>query len=83
MHGSVDEDGWLGSRAAATPEMNTREYTTLDRSTSGDDLRLGRESSLEVSQERQVVGVRMVSREPRLSGNCKSFHQLYARFYEG
>lgn len=60
----MDNNGRLGALAAATPDVDTRQSSALDRSSNIDNLRLASEAGLQVAQELNVVGIWVVCCEP-------------------
>ena len=68
----MDQDGGLGTLAARAPDVNASKSTTLNGSTSRDDLRLRGESALKVAQEGQVISICMVRSEPGFAGDYDS-----------
>lgn len=69
MDSAVNKDRRLRSLTTRSPNMDAGQGATLNGRSSCEDLGLGRETSLQVSQERQMVSVRVVSREPCLAGD--------------
>jgi|SRR4051812_19437416 hypothetical protein len=62
---AVIVDSWLGALPAASPEVDTLNHSAFKGRAGGDQLRVGRECSLQALQEGQVVCVRMVCTKPR------------------
>jgi hypothetical protein len=58
-------DRWLGALSATSPEVDALDCSAFKRCAGSNQLRVGRECSLQALQERQVVCVRVVRSEPR------------------
>jgi hypothetical protein len=66
---AMDNHSRPGTAASGAPNLDTRECATLDGSAKGEDGRVAGVASLEVSQELEMVGVRVIRREPGLRWN--------------
>ena len=66
MHSAMNKHRGLRALTARAPNMDTCQRTTLNRCSSREKLGLASEASLEVTQEREVVGIGVVGREPSL-----------------
>lgn len=64
----MDIDCRLRAAPAAAPQMKTGDLSSLVRSPNFEDLRVLRESRLQVFDEGQVIAVGMVAVEPRITG---------------
>lgn len=74
----MDDNSGLGALATATPDVNTRESTPLDRIAQCENLGVAGVSSLKISEELQMICVRMVCSEPALAWNYDADQFLYA-----
>ena len=66
----MDDDSGLGALAAATPDVDTSQDSSLNRGTHGDNLRLASEACLQVPEKLEMVGIWVVCGKPRLAGHC-------------
>jgi len=66
---AVNDDGRLGALAAATPDVDTSQGTTLNRGADCHNLRLTGVTSLEIPEELDVVGIGVVCGEPAFARN--------------
>lgn len=57
MDGAVEKNSGLGAFAAASPDVDTCQGSSLERGSSSDDLRTSGKSTLQVSQELDVVRI--------------------------
>jgi hypothetical protein len=55
VHSAVPDDGWLRTGATVTIQMDAADRTTLERVTSGKNLGVGGEGSLQIIQEVEVT----------------------------
>ena len=65
----MDDDGRLGALAAATPDVDTSQGSSLNRGSDCDNLGLASVSSLQVPEELDVVGIWVVCSEPAFARN--------------
>lgn len=71
VDGAMEEHSRLRPFSSTSPDMNTSQRSAVDRCAGRDDFRLASESGLQVSQELDVVGIRVVCSEPRLAWDCE------------
>ena len=64
MNIPVPNDRWFATLPAAAPDMDSLERPAINRGSCGEQLSIIGERRLEISQERQVIGVWMVGIEP-------------------
>jgi hypothetical protein len=65
---SMPDNGRLRSRATGTEDVDTLNGTTSDRGTTGDELGVVGEGGDKVSEELQMVSIRVVCIEPSIVG---------------
>lgn len=66
MYSTMDKHRRLRALTTRAPNMDACQGATLNRGTSREYLGLASESGLKVTQERKVVGIGVVGREPSL-----------------
>jgi hypothetical protein len=64
MYVTVDDDSRLGSTASSTPDLDAGQSAALDGTADGDDGRVAGVSSLQITEELDVISIRMVCCEP-------------------
>lgn len=69
MNVSVDDDGGLGALATTAPDVNASQGSSLDRVAKSHNLGLAGVAGLQVAEELEVIGVRVVRCKPRLAGH--------------
>lgn len=70
MNRAMEEDRGLGVFAPTSPNVYTRESSSLDRCTRGDDLGIPREASLKITQKLEVVSIAVVRGEICFARDC-------------
>jgi hypothetical protein len=83
MDRAVEDNGRLGTLASASPDVNTSQRTTLERVSKGEELGLGREASLKVSEKLKVISVAVVGGEPRITWHCQIVSTRISKLDEG
>jgi hypothetical protein len=70
MNIRVPDDGWLCTAPRGTENIDTRDCTTFNRSSSGDHLGIVGICSRQIGEKCEMVRVRMVGIEPCGSGKA-------------
>lgn len=83
MDCAVEDNGRLGTLASASPDVNTSQRTTLERVSEGEELRLGGEASLKVSEKLKVISVAVVGGEPRITWHWQIVSTRFSQLDKG
>lgn len=77
MDGSVEDDSRLGTLSSTSPDVDTSQGPTLERVSKGEDLRSARIGSLQVGEELNMIGVRVVGGKPGLARSFETVSLVF------